>query len=164
MKHSAKKLWLSFGLICAMLGSCNVLQANPSKAPIDFDPAYLNQQIKLVVVKELSAFNTTDDVAVLLGYYTTNEIVLPNNFNLRLFIEQNDQWVEIKEQPTIRPKEPVILSPKIPSSYGQIVAFWPQLPDRTKRYSVRLYVFGDMTTPEGQKHRVAAFCDFVLRP
>ncbi len=101
---------------------------------------------------------------MLLGYYTTNEIVFPSNYNLRLYVQQDGQWVEIKEKPTIRPPDEVDLSPKIPSSYGQIVAFWPQLEDLAKTYNMRAYVFGDMTTSEGQKQQVAAFADFVLTP
>jgi hypothetical protein len=136
---------------------------SPEKPPVEFDPAYLNQQIKLIAIKNLSAFKTKYPVAVLLEYDSTNEIVLPSNYNLRIFIQQDEQWLEIKERPTTSPKDPIVLSPSIPSSYGQIVAFLPALDDLTKTYQMRVYIFGDMTTQEGIR-KVAAFVDFVLTP
>lgn len=145
------------------MASCSMFHSKPESPPIDFDPNYINQQIRLGVVKELSEFRTNSPIALLLLYNTTNEITLPANYNLRIFIQQETQWVEIKEEPTIRPMEPIILSPSIPSSYGQIITFLPQLDDLTKTYYMRVYVIGDMKTPEGIK-KVAAFADFTLTP
>ncbi len=158
-----KKLCIALSLLCSLITSCSVIYRRPDKPPIDFDSAYMNHQIRLIVIKELSAFKTNSDVAVQLEYDTTNEIVFPSNYNLRLFIQQDGEWVEIREKPTIRVGDPVILSPNIPSLYGQIVGFWPQLDDLTKTYYMRVYVFGDMKTPEDTK-KVAAFADFILTP
>lgn len=146
-----------------MASSCSAIPRTPDKPPIDFESAYLNRQIRLVVIKELSAFNTHDSVGVHLEYDTANRIVFPSDYNLRLFAQEDGKWTEIRELPTIRPTGPVILSPSIPSSYAQIVAFWPQLDDVTKTYFMRAYVFGDMEASGGTK-RVAAFADFVLTP
>ena len=149
------------GLTFFLITSCSMINSGPDKPPIAFDPAYLNQQIRLIPLKEMSAFKTEYPVAVLLQYTSTNEIVFPNNFNLRIFIQQNDQWLEIKEQPTTRPKDPIILSRQALSR--QIVMFSPELDDLTKTYHMRVYVFGDMKTQEGTK-QVAAFVNFVLTP
>lgn len=159
-----RKWHFAFTVLCTVAASCSATGRGPKMPPVDFDPAYLNQQIRLVVVKQLSAFRTNQDVAVHLEYNTTRDIIFPSDYNLLMFIQQDGQWVEVKEKPTIRPLDAIILSPRFPSSYGQIVAFRPQLADITKPYYMRVYVFGDMTTPEGQKHQVAAFADFVLTP
>ncbi len=66
MAQFTKKQRLALGLLFLMIPSCSALQTRPTKPPVDFDPAYLNQQIRLVVVRNLSAFNTTNNVAVLL--------------------------------------------------------------------------------------------------
>lgn len=158
-----KKFLISLSLLYSLMTSCSTLKSIPNKPPVDFDAAFLNQQIRLVAMRELGSFRTGDDQAVLLEYNTTNKIVFPNDYNLRIFIQQNGQWIEIKEKPTIRPEKQVILSPNIPTSYGHIVGFWPQLDDLTKMYNMRLYVFGEMETPDGTK-QVAAFVDFVLTP
>lgn len=156
-----KKLFFALSLLCVVTFSCSTL--SPDKPPIDFDPTYLNQQIKLVVIKELSAFQARYPVTVLLQYNSSNEIVFPNNFNLRIFIRQNTQWIEIREKPSIRPKDQIVLSENNPTSFQQIVMFSPALDDLTKTYYVRVYVFGDMKTSEGSK-QVGAFADFVLTP
>jgi len=159
-----KKLLVSLSLsLCFAITSCSMSNGSPEKPPFEFDAAYLNQQIKLIAIKNLSAFQTKYPVAVLLEYNSTNKIVLPSNYNLRIFIQQDGQWLEIKESPTMRPKDPIVLSPSIPSSYGQSVVFFPSLDDLTKTYQMRVYVFGDMTTQEGIR-KVAAFVDFVLTP
>lgn len=158
-----RKPFITIILLCSLAASCSVNSQSPETPPIDFDSAYLNQQIKLTVVNELSAFRTDSVVALLLEYNTTNEIVFPSNYNLRLFIQQDGEWVEVKEKPTIRPDEPVVLSPNIPTSYGHIVAFWPQLDNLERKYDMRAYLFGDMKTAEGIQ-KVATFADFILRP
>jgi hypothetical protein len=146
-----------------ILISCSPSDIDPIDPPIDFNQAYLNQQIKLVVVRELSALKTDQDVAVLLEYDTPNKVVFPSDYNLRIFIRHDSGWLETEEKPTIRPDGQVVLSPHIPSSYGQIVAFWPQLPDITKTYNIRIYVFGDMNMKEGTE-KVAAYTDLILSP
>jgi hypothetical protein len=157
-----KKFCIILSMLCILITSCSTIHHSPDKPPIDFDSNYLNQQIRLLVVPQLGAFKTNSDMALLLEYDTVNEIVFPSNFNLRIFVQQANQWIETKEKPTIRPTDPVILSPKS-SSQGSIVAFWPQLDNLTKTYYMRVYVFGDMKTSDGSK-QVAAFADFVLTP
>ncbi len=158
-----KKLCISILLASLILVSCSPSGINQIDPPVEFDQAYLNQQIKLTIVKELSAFKTNQDVAVLLEYDTPNEVTFPSDYNLRIFILQDSSWVEIKEKPTIRPDDPIVLSSNNPSSHGQIVGFWPQLPDTTKTYNIRIYIFGNMKTNQGTK-QVAAYTDLILSP
>jgi hypothetical protein len=146
-------------LLFLMTAACSAAYQRPSKSPINFDSAYLNRQIKLLVVEQWP-YKTNDSMAVLLEYKTTNVIVFPSNYNLRIFIEQGGEWVVIQEKPFPCPEDPIVLSPDTVTN-NQIVAFWPQLDDLNKTYFMRLYVFGEMTTPEGIK-AVAAFVDFVV--
>jgi len=111
----------------------------------------------------LSAYRTQFPVAVRLEYDSTNEIVFPSNYNLRIFIQKDGQWLEIREKPTIRSKDNIILSPTVPLSYDQIIIFVPSLDDLTKVYNMRVYVSGNMITSDGTQE-VAAFVDFVLNP
>ena len=160
MFRKFSNILLLHGLI---LTSCSSLAVKQIDSPMEFNQAHLNQEIRLVMVKGLSAFKTNQDVAVLLEYDTVNEVIFPSDYNLRIFIQHDGGWIEIKEKPTIRPNDPVILSPKIPSSHGQLVGFWPQLPDIKKTYNLRVYIFGDMKTKEGTE-QVAAYTDIILTP
>jgi len=132
--------------------------------PIEFSEEYINKQIRLVPISQLSSFDTTSPVSIHLEYNTENKIIFPSNFNLRLFIKSNKKWIEIKEEPTTRyPGDNVIMSPDNQASYGQIVTFVPELEDQTKNYNMRVYVFGTMQTLDGDKD-VAAFVDIILTP
>jgi hypothetical protein len=150
-------------LLCFAVTSCSKLQSAPDKPPVEFNPSYLNQQIKLIAYKQLNPFKTDVPVSLHLEYDTTNKIVFPPNYNLKIFIRQNGRWDMIQENPSTRSTSPVILSPDTYLSYQQIVTFSPDLGDLTKTYFMRAYVFGDMTTTEGNK-QVAAFSDFLLSP
>src|SRR3954470_8720743 len=106
-----KRLLVFFSMLCFLITSCSSFNNRPNKPPLEFDPAYLNQQIKLIVIPNMNVFKTDQAVSVILKANATNEIVVPSNYNLRLFIQQDTQWLEIKEAPTTRPKDPIILSP-----------------------------------------------------
>ena len=150
--------------ISLLLAACDTSGSSIGNSPIEFDGSFLNQQIRLVPLQELNSFKTSDSVGLQLLYDTENQIVFPSNYNLRLFIKQDGEWVEIQERPTQRyPGGEVTLTPDNPLSYGQIVTFFPKLEDPNKRYEMRIYVFGDMTTSDGVKE-VGAYTDITLRP
>lgn len=152
----------TFCLLFFVITSCSMVHQTPSKPPITFDSAYLNHQIRLIVIKGWP-LKTDSALTLLLEYDTTNEIVFPSNYNVRIFIQQEGEWVEIQDELVAGTEEPIILSSNNPVSYDHIVGFWPQLIDLNKTYYMRVYVFGDMTTTEGIK-KVAAFVDFVVKP
>ena len=161
-----KKFFMFFlcNLIIFVLVSCSSQgKDNSINSPIHFDADYLNQQIYLIADENMNSFKINDWVGLMLIYNTTNEISFPDNYNLRIFIRKDDDWLEIYEKPTIRSGNTVILSPNIPMSNGRTVTFIPSLDDTDRSYQVRAYVFGDMNTKKGI-HQVAAYIDFKLNP
>ena len=157
-----------FVLINLLLGlsmvACSVSESAGTKPPINFPSAYLNQQIELLVIPQWNTFKTTDSVGLKLLYKSENQITLPRNYNLRLFVQQTGGWIEIKEMPTERyPSGDIILSLTMIPSSDDIVTFIPMLPDVTKRYELGVYVFGDMATTDGIK-KVGAYVTVVLNP
>ena len=149
--------------LCIGLLIYHFQSSEPPQPPIPFDSAYLNQQIRLIAPQGLNSYKIGDLVGILLEYDTSNKIVFPNNYNLRLFTLIDNQWIEIWEKPTERLPDKIVLSPETSSSYNQIIGFIPSINDRTKIYNIRLYIFGDMLTPDGVK-KVAGFVDFILTP
>src|SRR4051812_37495472 len=93
------KIWLINLLLGLTLVACSEFGGAAQKPPLDFDGAYLNQQIQLLAVPQWNTFKTTDDAAVKLLYMTSNKITFPPNYNLRLFILENKEWIEVKDQP-----------------------------------------------------------------
>jgi hypothetical protein len=93
--------------------------------------------------------------------FSSNEIVFPNDYNLRIFQRKDRDWIEIPETPTTRlPTGDIVLSPK---KVRETTYVMPNLRDYTKRYQLRIYVIGDMKTDEGIK-QVAAYVDLELSP
>jgi hypothetical protein len=155
-----EKFLLSTLLVFLLLVGCST-----NIPPIDFDENYLNQQIQLIAIKELNSFETTDAVTVLLNYNTTDKIIFPENYNLRLFVLQNNEWIEIFEVPMdIYPKGDIILSPEDPSSYNRMVTFIPSIADKEKKQHLRIYVFGELQIVAGETKTVSAYTDVMLAP
>ena len=148
---------------CFFVSSCASLDAEIDKSPIEFDLTNINQQMRLLALKELNTFKIGDSVGLLLIYdmqASDIEITFPSNFNLRIFIQQDNKWIEIREKPVLRSDGEMVLSFV---SNEQLVTFIPDLPDSIQAYLMRVYVFGDMDSVDGTK-QVAAFVDFVLTP
>lgn len=157
--------FLNLLLISILLAGCATSNNLVNTDPIDFDANYLNQQIGLVAIKELSSFDTRNPITILLNYNTTNRIIFSENYDLRLFVFQYNEWTEISEIPMDRyPKGDIVLSPDDPSSYSQMVTFIPNIPDKEKKYHLRIYVFGELQTAGGETKTVSAFTDVLLTP
>ena len=155
-----KSFLLNTIIVLFFLASCS---AQPSP-PIGFDQNYLNQQIELIQVNRLSSFDTQNPITILLNYNTENQIVFADNYNLRLFIQENNGWEEISEKTMQRfPEGDILLSTDDPSSYRRMVTFIPNLPDKKKAYSLRVYIFGNMEFGKDTK-TVAAFVDLQMSP
>lgn len=153
---------LTYSLILIqLLVSCSNLDGH---APLSFDDAYLNQQILLRVGSFVNTFKTGDRISLELKYNSYNEIVFPNNFNLKIFERANETWVEIPEKPITRlPTGDVVFSPnkEMPAVY--VIYLSPDLKNINTNYQLRIYVIGNMKTNEGIKE-VAAYTDIELHP
>lgn len=130
---------------------------------MEFDTNHLNREITISLPEEWNDYRIHSPVSVFVQLNTNNatgSVTFPNNFAARIFIKQNNQWVEIKEQDVTRPPDKRVLSD---SFHSDGAMFFPEFPDRTKEYDVRIYVFGDMKTQDGIK-QVGAYVDFRLKP
>ncbi len=144
-----------------LIPSCTVADVNN---PIPIEEEYVNQQILIRAPAYVNKFNTRDAVILELKYNSTNEIVFPNDYGLRIFEKTADGWTEIKEIPTETfPPDDIILSPLKEMPAVQTVMFFPNLPDLGRKYSLRIYVIGQMNS-NGKKIEIAAFVDIVLQP
>lgn len=152
-------LFCSFLLIV----SCSFKQPVLLEPPIDFDAEFLNRQIYLFTVEQVFPYKTDSGLTLILRYNTSNRIVFPKDFNLRIFALGDEKWIELKEWPTVRNWDQIVLTPEDPSSSFRMVSFSPFFPNPRSKYNLRVYVFGDMTTENGIM-KVGAFIDFVVSP
>jgi hypothetical protein len=148
-------------LLHIILLSCST--ASP-KHPIPTEEGFLNKQILIRAPSYANKFKTTETLVLELKYNSTNVIVFPRNYNLRIFEYSGDDWVEIKEKPTQRfPDEDIIFSPDKYIPAVQVVGLFPDLPDIFREYKLRIYLTGKMKTDDGDQD-VTAFVDVVLTP
>ncbi len=145
-------------LVAIFLSSCTTLPP-----PLSFDETYLNNQVILHALKQENTFRTKDTLLIRMTFNTKTDIVFPNNYNLRLFIEENDEWHEIYEQPRTRlPEGNFVFSPFTSHQFpGFYVA--PALPDFDKKHLVRIYISGEMENEKNTK-TVTSFIDVLLFP
>jgi hypothetical protein len=142
-----------------LLVACSSVEHNP---PIDFEEAYINQQILLSTPAHFNAFNTKDPIYLEIRSTSNYEITLPNKLNVRVFQRKAGDWIEIGEWPTTRlPPGDVVFAPN--KKLRQTITVAPALGNNTQRSNLRIYVSGDMHTDEGTK-QVAAYVDVTLHP
>jgi hypothetical protein len=132
--------------------------------PITFDEENLNSQILLRRDPSFSSNKTTDPIAVELKYSSENEIVFPNNYNIRIFEFVGDSWKEYKEQPTVRlPEGDVVFSPDKLLPAVTTIYIHPDLPNPNRTYKLRIYVSGQMKVNDVEVE-VGAYTDVFLQP
>jgi hypothetical protein len=154
-----------FSMACWIM-VCQVFLASCSNPKndilIDIQDDYLNRQLLLRAPTFFNTFKTADPIVLDLISSSSNDIVFPNDCNLRIFKRTNEGWIEIKEIPTVRlPEGEIVLSPM--TKVVEHLDIAPSLIDYTQSYQLRIYAMGDMKTNEGIK-KVAASFDVTLNP
>jgi hypothetical protein len=151
---------LSFCLLLLVIG-CTAKEIRP---PVNIEDEFVNQQIKVRVANYANTFKTTDSVSLELKYDSKNTIVLPIDYNLKIFELIDNQWLEISEKPTERfPADNIVLTPDKVLPAVEMVVLFPDIKDTSKSHKLRIYVIGEMQTQNGNQ-QVAAFTDIELNP
>ena len=147
-------------LNCFALIAC----AQEEKSLVEIDSSFTNNQIVLRTAPFTNTFKTNEPIFLELEYNSSNKIVFPNNYNLRIFYQNQKEWMEISEKTTQRyPKGDVVFSPDIHIPIAEAISVHPNLPGLLERYTLRIYVIGDMYGESGI-NQVAAFVDVELSP
>lgn len=128
----------------------------------------VNTKIRLSMPESLgNRLKIGDWVSVMVTNHTQGEIAFPPDYGLKLYIYQEEEWVEVENNMTYVPNEEKYLPPE--GVYGfRIVNFTPCVPvpeDRSSPAHLRVLVVGT-TIPEGDEaaEKVAAYYDVVLHP
>ena len=158
----AQALFLRLTIILMLfLVGCNAKDI-PSR--VNVSDGFVNQQVKVRVANYSNTFKNTDPISLELKYDSNNVIVLPNNYNLKIFELTNSQWVEIREKPTDRyPSDDIVLAPDEMLPAVQVIVLFPEIKDTSKPHALRIYVIGEMQTDNGNQE-VAAYTDIKLSP
>ena len=149
-----------FIAVSVLLCSCT----SPSIEPLEIDEKNNNTYITLQPMEELNKFYPNDVLYFQLSYNTINQIRFPNNYNIRLFYLDNSMWVEINEIPTRRhPLGDVVFSQNTYIPFPYVISLIPDLPDKTKKYQLFVYVSGLMSS-NASKQEVYASTTVLISP
>jgi len=148
-------------IFCFLLLSCARTESEP---PVDIKDGYINQQIQLLVPAQFNSYKTTSPVVLEVQYYSNNDIVFPNNYNVRIFKQTNNGWVEIQEQPILRlPEEDIVFSAERETDAVRLFTVYLELDEYDQSSKLRFYIIGDMKV-EKEIQQVAAYVDVTLNP
>jgi hypothetical protein len=164
MKKNIFSKLLFSGLLTCLIFALAGCASNDLPSPVDIPNEFVNQQILLRVSPYGNTYKTTDTVTLELKYVSTNVIIFPRNFNLKIFEYIDDQWVTINEKPTERvPQEDIVLAPYKEIPVVTAVSLYPDILDIWKSHKLRIYVVGEMQTDAGVQD-VAAYTEIILNP
>ncbi len=152
-----------FYLIVLMLcvTSCSTMEI---VNPIITDPEFTNQQITLSSFDFDNSFKTTAPISAEIWDESRKYIKFPNNFNIRLFEKTKEGWVELGEKPVTRlPPGDFVFDPINGCSCTVMISVFPDLPDVTRKYELRIYVSGLMSE-NNDEVEVVAYTDVTLLP
>lgn len=159
-----RKKYIKIACVVLCLLAIVACVRSDENSPIVIEEEYVNTQLLLRAPLYSNTFKIGDPLNLELKYNTTNEIVLPYNYNLRIFENTSTGWVEIAEEPTDRfPIDDIILSPTLELPAVHVVVLFPKLRNPFIKTSLRIYVIGDMKLDD-QIVKVTAFTDVTLSP
>ena len=112
-----------------------------------------------------NSFKTNDLITLMVVNVSNNRIVTSEDFHCRIFVLGNDNWHEIGNKATYADGE-IFLEPNKDLDPASIQAAFlvPDLPDYSKPYKVRVFIFGSVLKNEQTGEDVAAFIDVDLFP
>jgi hypothetical protein len=154
--------FVAFIVPCLIMISC----AGPDKEllpPLEFKNTDLNNQVMLHATQQENDFTTSDLLTLRMSFKTDTSIIFPNNYNIRLFINQDGSWREIPEEPIIRLPEGDFVFDPLTSHQFPVIFVSPDLEEKKISYDMRIYVSGEMMQ-ENEPKTVAAFIDVGLHP
>ena len=150
-----------FIMVQMFLFSCISAYDEP---PVELEEEYVNQQIKLLAPDHFNTYETISPIALEVQYYSNNDIVFPNNYNVRIFKRTDQGWIELKERPVTRlPEDDILFSADKETFAIRLFTVDPELDKYDEPSELRFYIFGDMQDEQGIK-QVAAYVDVKLNP
>ena len=127
-----------------------------------------NTEIRLSVLHFPSDEGTETDIVFLLENQTSNDVIFPSDFGLRLFYLPRDknEWLEIENHILYLPEELRVLSDqKDPAHNKTVLDVRPNVDQMQLPGRLRVIVLGNiMGNNEKTAEQVSAFLDLELSP
>lgn len=149
-------------VLVLLLGAC---ESKPDLPPeFDFPQEEINTRVKLSAPAGWNTFKIHNRVELLIEVVSDDQIAF--DFDARMFIYKDNQWIEVENVPTTYPEEKQILSPaRGDHNKVGMASVYPILPDPAYPVKLRLVVVGNIVR-DGQitEEQTAAYIDIELKP
>lgn len=137
----------------------------PPTPDVGIPEAEMNRQFHLDAPLGWNDFKIGESVVLRVDVVSDNQITFRSDYGARVFILENQQWVEISNLMEY-PEGSFILSPsKGDPSMHAAASLFPDLPDTKKAVTIRIVLIGNIyRNGETTDERTGTFIDFKLRP
>ena len=161
------ELLICFSILVLTGSGCN------SKAPlpdnnipdIGIRPEQMNTKVRLAAPEGWNTFKIDDEVILTLELVTEDQVVFPSGYGARLFIYQNDHWLEINNDMKYPKGEILVQHHDRNDPVIESAGLAPLLPDPNKPVTVRMILIGHIY--RGGKvtsEKTASYIDVRLKP
>lgn len=153
--------------ILMLLAACKITP-NDEIPDVGVSSEEMNKEFQLSVPFSLNKFKIGGEVFLEVKVISTNQVAFERDFGARLFILENDQWIEIPNlmRYDYLESDIFVYMPYADDSFnlGATVVV-PKLPDTKQATTVRIILVGSIYR-DGQAtiEKVASFVDVYLKP
>lgn len=162
MRISKIKIISIFAFI--FLASCNSFVPKEKELMPDINTPVDQMNIEFRLFSEVNLKNTFtngDDIGLRLRNISDKTIVFTYDYNIKMFLRDNDQWKLIENQLEYPRRNP-ILYPEKEYKPGLFIGMIPYIQDMKENTTIRIVVVGSVKDHPDEE--VAAYLDVVLKP
>lgn len=162
MNGTSKKLVAAFAILA--LASCSQSpQPQAESLPgMNIAPENINTFIEIRDTPELANSHKNEDSLTLqLINLSDKTIIFPDNYGLKVFMEENGNWTEIPNHSNNAGGTFILLTEKLYPG-GLFPSVWPYLPGLSSPTTIRVIIVGHVEKNDSEQ--VGAYLDVVINP
>jgi len=129
-------------------------------------PAPSDSYLELTAPKGWNTFKTDESITLMVSNISDKQIIVDQDFGARIFVFNNDSWVEIGNKGIYADGPIIILEPNKKFSPEKIGAAFvlPDLPDISVPSYVKIFILGSVFEDEKKIEDVVSYIDIELTP
>ena len=156
-------------VITVLLSACTLTQNTAKPTTIATPNVDIETQIgKYLAVtapKGWNSFKTNEQIALDIQNISEKPITSDIDFDARIFLLSNDEWIEVKNKTIYENDQITLVSDRdnIAENFATVIVK-PDLPNYEVTSNIRIYVSGNLVENEKETKRVASYIDIQLNP
>jgi hypothetical protein len=113
-----------------------------------------------------NSFKTNESIALLIRNISDTQIVVPPDFDTKIFVRTDNEWIEVQNKTVYLNESPFTLEPNKNFDATKIASFvvLPDLPDYSVPSEIRIFVVGTLIENGKESKKVASYIDLTLNP